>query len=173
MRAARAGGPTSRARESWPTFLILRAAGMGYLVSLLGFIAAPERIAFAALPLPPAARWAGLAIDLACLPAIVWTFRSLGTNITDSVGVRAGATLVESGPYRFVRHPLYLFGGLAWIGMALLTSNALPFAFGLGAVSALVARTRVEEEVLEETFGEPYRAYRARTGRFLPRPGSG
>ena len=53
----------------------------------------------------------GVGVVAACL--LIWTFRSLGTNLTDTVVTRKDHTLVTSGPYRFVRHPFYVAYTLA------------------------------------------------------------
>ncbi len=168
-RAARSSEPVSRERESWPIFIALRLTGLGFLISLILFLIRPSLLSFSALPLPVWLRWGGLLINLGCLPFIIWSFRHLGNNVTDTVGLRSNHTLVTSGPYRYVRHPLYLFGGLAWIGLSLQTANAIPLILGILGSRVLALRTRTEERVLLERFGESYRIYIEKTGRFLPK----
>jgi protein-S-isoprenylcysteine O-methyltransferase Ste14 len=76
--------------------------------------------------------------------------------------------LVTTGPYACVRHPLYtaMFG---WsVALALLTANWL-FAELAGLIMAgLVWRVSKEELMMLEAFGDDYRDYMRRTGRFLP-----
>jgi protein-S-isoprenylcysteine O-methyltransferase Ste14 len=55
--------------------------------------------------------------------------------------------------------------------MSLVTANWLIALLGLAAVTMLATRTRVEEAKLTERFGDEYRAYAGRTGRFFPLPG--
>jgi len=75
--------------------------------------------------------------------------------------------LVTSGPYRFVRHPLYLAEELAIIGLSMQFFSAAT-AFVLAVQIAFqLRRMHNEEAVLEETFPE-YSAYRRRTARLLP-----
>ena len=57
-------------------------------------------------------------------------------------------------------------------GIALLAANWFILATGAFAIGVLVLRTRIEEEKLLARFGDPYRAYLARTGRFLPKLGA-
>ena len=58
---------------------------------------------------------------------------------------------------------------LLWvISMSLLTANWLLALLGLSAFAMMVFRTRIEEEKLIERFGDEYRSYMQRTGRFLP-----
>jgi protein-S-isoprenylcysteine O-methyltransferase Ste14 len=95
-------------------------------------------------------------------------FSSLGRSITDSVIVRERAALVTHGPYRWIRHPLYTFGALFFLGVGLMAANALVFVFGGLGLTMLALRTPREEAKLIEKFGDEYRRYMARTGRFFP-----
>ena len=77
--------------------------------------------------------------------------------------------LITSGPYRLIRNPLYTAGGLIFSGLGLVAASW--FLIG-GAVLALVlVRLRLpkEEAQLEDRFGQEYRDYAGRAGRFLPR----
>ena len=105
---------------------------------------------------------------------VVWlffTFRALGTNLTDTVATREHHTLVTRGPYRFVRHPFYLGVAAFVFGLALLTALWFVAAVAAVVLSLLAVRTPIEEAKLVERFGDDYRRYAARTGRFLPRLG--
>lgn len=169
LRASRRAGAVSRASESWPIFVLLRLSGLGFLISIILFIAHPDWIASISLPLPRWLRWSGFGLDLLCAPFIVQTFRHLGTNISDTVGLHDEHTLVTTGPYRFLRNPLYFFGGLTWLGMALQAASATALLFGAIAIPVLVHRTSIEERMLEARFGDAWRTYVTNTGRFIPR----
>jgi len=77
--------------------------------------------------------------------------------------------LVTTGPYARVRHPLYLAYSAFVTSIALVTANW--FFIALLAVSVVVLASRIpkEEQMLIETFGEEYKAYRQRTGGLLPK----
>jgi protein-S-isoprenylcysteine O-methyltransferase Ste14 len=96
-------------------------------------------------------------------------FHALGRNLTDTVVTRRDAYFVDHGPYRFVRNPMYT--GVLMVGMSLglaLGTWLLPVAASL--IFALLAlRTRTKERYLIEHFGDPYRDYMKRVGRFLPK----
>ena len=98
-----------------------------------------------------------------------WTLASLGKNLTDTVATRTGATLVTDGPYRLVRHPFYVVAGLLMLSVTLLSASAAIGVAGLVVITLLALRTPNEERRLLETFGEPYAAYRWRTGAFFPK----
>ena len=168
--ARRRGGAFSRAGEQLWIFLPLRLAGLGMFVVMGIYFARPGWPAWAMLPLPPAVRWAGAGLMAAAIAMTFWTLRSLGTNLTDTVGTRTTHTLVTHGPYRFVRHPFYLSAALMIAGMTLLTA-AWPLGVVGGAVLGLLAiRTPIEEAKLVERFGDAYQDYMARTPRFVPGP---
>ena len=103
-------------------------------------------------------------------PLLFWTFHSLGRNLTDTVVTRREHTLVTHGPYRWVRHPFYGVVLVWGLSLTLLTANWLIALLGLAVLAMLVRRTRVEEAKLTERFGDEYRSYAAKTGRFFPLP---
>lgn len=173
-RANRSGGEgdyDSSEEKTW----VLRTRGLGALLgygSILIYLINPGWMAWAQIALPDWLRWAGAALALLMTPLLYWMFSSLGDNITPTVSIREEHHFVQHGPYRYIRHPLYSFASLFFVGMALLT--ALPIAI-LGlviAMTALLARTEQEEARLLERFGAPYREYMQRTGRYFPRLGS-
>ena len=81
---------------------------------------------------------------------------------------RQAHTLVTRGPYRWVRHPFYDCMALFMLSHRLMAANWFVLAAGVVVFRLLAARSRTEELKLLARFGEPYRAYRASTGRFLP-----
>jgi protein-S-isoprenylcysteine O-methyltransferase Ste14 len=97
-----------------------------------------------------------------------WTLSSLGKNLTDTVVARAEAKLVTHGPYRWVRHPFYVTAVLLMASVTLLTANWLIGVSSLVVLALLAIRTPKEEQMLIERFGQEYRDYMARTGRFVP-----
>lgn len=76
-------------------------------------------------------------------------------------------TLITGGPYRYVRHPLYLFEELAVVGIALQFAQPWSLLVMLVHLAAQLARMRYEEQALIEAFPE-YADYAARTARFIP-----
>ena len=137
-RAQRTGGDKiDRTQEGVPVMLALRIAGLGVWLSMIVYVVAPGLISFATLAFPDWLRWVGFLLCLIALPLMVWMFRSLGNNITDTVQTRASAELVVRGPYRLIRHPLYSFGTLFFVGLMLMASNALILLFGVAAVRSM------------------------------------
>ena len=115
------------------------------------------------------ARWVGVAGLAGSVVWLVWMFHTLGRNLTDTVVTRRDAFFVNHGPYRWVRNPMYT--GILLLGISLglaLTSWLLPVATGV-MFTLLALRTHTEERHLIERFGDQYRSYMQRVGRFLPR----
>jgi protein-S-isoprenylcysteine O-methyltransferase Ste14 len=152
---------------------LLKIRTIGALVfylGMLGYLLYPPVISWAAVTgWPMILRLVGLGMMVAVLPLMIWMFRSLGKNITPTVATRAKHELVTSGPYKYIRHPLYAFGSVFFFGFLLLAGNWLLTIAGLVALSALAARTPLEEKMLIEKFGDQYRDYMKRTGRYIPR----
>ncbi len=169
IRSQASGETLDRRQEGLFILLTLRPCGLAAMGGLMTFILNPAWMTWASLPLPTTARWAGVAIGVPTVALGIWTFRSLGRNITDTVVTRREHTLVTGGPYRYVRHPFYVTAALAFAANSLATANGFIALAGFAALALLVVRTSVEEAKLVERFGDDYRRYRERTGRFFPR----
>jgi protein-S-isoprenylcysteine O-methyltransferase Ste14 len=169
LQAARSGERITRRDEGLLLAVALRLAGLCLWMAAVGYLLSPSAVAWAQWPMADWLRWMGAASGGLFVVLIYWTLNSLGRNLTDTVMTRADATLVTTGPYRFVRHPFYVGVALLIASATLLTANALIGASGLAVMILLVVRTPREEQKLVERFGEPYRAYMAATGRFWPR----
>jgi protein-S-isoprenylcysteine O-methyltransferase Ste14 len=141
---------------------------------LPGFLAvffAPP-LEFMYLPLLPHSVWmqvAGLVLLGLSLALRIWARLHIRGLYSGHVEVQAEHRLVQSGPYRFVRHPGYT--GL--VLMALCVALGYSSLIGLLAIPVLLLpgmayRIRVEENLLENHFGEEYRQYALRTKRLLP-----
>ena len=92
----------------------------------------------------------------------------LGRFLTATPVPTAGAELRTSGPYRFVRHPIYTGVVMIVIALAVRSGNALGLALGCVTIGFFHVKATWEEQRLAERFGD-YPAYAARTPRFLPR----
>jgi protein-S-isoprenylcysteine O-methyltransferase Ste14 len=167
-RANRLGGELQD-KSSLRLVLLLRLLSLLVLLPLFAYMINPSWLAWAQLALPLWLRWLGVAGAAICLPLAIWILRSIGQNISPSHATRQNHQLVTYGPYHWVRHPLYSMGLLLCISLTLLTA-LWPFAIGmLIPLAVLFWRIPLEEQRLIEQFGDEYRAYMQRTGRFLPK----
>ena len=120
------------------------------------------------LPADVPAGWLGALVFVLALALFAWaivTMTKAGSNVPTN---RPTTTIVESGPYRFTRNPIYLGMFLGLVGVALafdhlwLLVTLVPFALIIRY--GVVAR---EEAYLDRKFGEVYRGYRSRVRRWL------
>lgn len=163
------GESVSNKDEGTAMFLALRLGGLLMWLTVFAYVINPAWLAWTKLNLPDSIRWAAIVCGLACDALIYWLFRSIGQNISPTVGTRSAHRLVKSGPYRWVRNPLYTIGTAFIISFGLIADSWLIVAMALLAFSLLAARLPNEESHLIEKFGDEYREYMRTTGAFLPR----
>jgi protein-S-isoprenylcysteine O-methyltransferase len=93
----------------------------------------------------------------------------LGRYFTVNVSIAPQHQLIDSGPYRFIRHPTYTGALLAFVGFGFCLGNWLSILFvTVPILGAFLWRIRIEERALIEALGEKYRAYMGRTKRLIP-----
>jgi protein-S-isoprenylcysteine O-methyltransferase Ste14 len=168
IRSLRSGEKLDRRKEGLPIMIGLRLTGLATVGSAF-WLGRGSLFARVALPVPEWIRWIGVIGYALGVAWLIWMFISLGTNLTDTVVTRRDAHFVDHGPYRYVRNPMYtgiLVGGVS-LGLAL-GPWLLPLAVAV-IFTILAIRTRTEEKYLIERFGDQYRNYMKRVGRFFPR----
>src|SRR5262245_47494043 len=106
LRAA-TGEKLDRRQEGWWILLTMRPLALVTMIGIVAFIVRPSSMAWSSMPLPGWLRWLGVGFGIAAAGLLFWTFHTLGHNLTDTVVTRQNASLVTSGPYRWVRHPFY------------------------------------------------------------------
>jgi protein-S-isoprenylcysteine O-methyltransferase Ste14 len=136
---------------------IALAANLAFAVPQAG-IAARSRL----LPL------AGIALIVGGEVFRLYAIRSLGRYFTFVVALHPDQRVVESGPYRLIRHPSYTGSLVTVLGICLAMANWLSFLGMIPAVLGYLYRIRIEECALVEGLGEEYRAYQRRTKRLIP-----
>jgi protein-S-isoprenylcysteine O-methyltransferase Ste14 len=150
----------------------LRPVGAAFWMGLIAWMVDPDWMAWSSVSLPLWLRWLGVGVMAIACGLLMWTFRCLGRNLTDTVVTRQKHTLVLHGPYRWIRHPFYDSAGLVTAAISLIAGNWFLFVTGVIVFGLLIIRTRTEEEHLVARFGDSYRTYMERTGRFFPRIGA-
>lgn len=123
-------------------------------------------------PILPNSLWMrvlGVAITVGGLGFAIWARAYLGANWSSSVTVKVGHELIRTGPYRWVRHPIYSGMILAMFGTAVERRQIRgAIAFMLLYVGFLI-KSRIEERAMKETFGAQYEEYSRSTGQILPK----
>lgn len=111
---------------------------------------------------------AGLVLMLAGIALRWYAVWVLGASFTVDVATRPGQPVVESGPYRWIRHPSYTGGLLTLLGVLVCCCNPVSLVALVFALGGYGYRIRIEEEALATALGAPYRDYMRRTKRLIP-----
>jgi protein-S-isoprenylcysteine O-methyltransferase Ste14 len=163
--ASRNSAPTQRS-ESWgSTYLHQGALAVALLLLYLPipglngwFI--PERFQFAVV--------IGGIVQVLGLLLAVWARRHLGRNWAAEVRIGVDHELVRTGPYRWIRHPIYTAMLTMFLGTAIASSQYHALLGVAILFVAYIRKTRLEEEILSRTFPTDYDAYRRSTWRLVP-----
>ena len=170
LRVNRAG---VRIREKSPSLI---AGSLAALVTLLfggEYLFSPGSFGFAyALSYPDFLRWGGALLLFLGIAMLGAAHYHLDLSFHSLVVTKADQRLVQSGPYRWIRHPIYSAYLMNYLGGGLLAGNLVLTIVPTLLFGVLVAlRVGPEEQVMVEQFGEKYLAYMKGTGRFIPRFG--
>jgi len=121
----------------------------------------------AALPWPAACQLVGPILMFAGVALLLAGIITLGPGLTPLPYPKDNATLVDSGPFGLVRHPMYSGGFVLGLGWALWVCSAVTFAYVLILFVFLDLKSRREERWLAEKF-PGYRDYQKRVRRLIP-----
>lgn len=125
---------------------------------------------FAAYDLPDWTGWIGTGVFVAAIWLFWRSHADLGLNWSASLEIRENHSLVDTGVYRYIRHPMYASFLLWGIAQALLLHNWIYGLFNIiSFLPMYIMRVPQEEQMMLDTFGEQYRDYMSRTGRLIPK----
>jgi len=160
--------PTTVVGRSW-RLLPGAVVAATTLVFGLAYIFLPGAFPWSYAQFPDWLRWVGAFMLLGGILLLAAAHHHLAASFHSLVVRKSGQVLVESGPYRTVRHPIYTAFILNYFGGGLLASS-LVLTFIPGPLYALFVALRIaeEERAMLEQFGQGYQDYMARTGRFVP-----
>ena len=134
------------------------------------FVVFSTRIDFAGMNLPSVIRCVALIIYGLSLGLFVWCHKSLGKNWSTILEIRENHKLIQEGPYKRIRHPMYTHFWLLIISQGLILNNWVVMGYGVLAWSILYfLRVNKEEEMMIEEFGDEYKKYVKKTGRLFPK----
>lgn len=121
------------------------------------------------VPLDPRIGVSGVVVTALGVAFAIWARLHLGENWSATVTVKTGHELIESGPYRAVRHPIYTGMLVAMAGSALALGQARGLVALVVTAVGFYFKARKEERYMFSEFGEKYQAYAHRTGMLLPK----
>lgn len=143
---------------------------LGYFVSTILYLIGIPWIDWSQIPSYPIwLRLLGILLALPMIPLLAWIHRILGRQYSPCLQIKNGHQLIRTGPYARIRHPMYTVLNFFSVGLALLTGNLLVVAFSLMLAFSFPWVAKKEEQMMIETFGDEYREYMTRTGRFFPK----
>ena len=113
-------------------------------------------------------RYVGAVFMFVSIPWLYWVHHSLGRFFSARLELRKDHTIIQTGPYKWIRHPMYTSGFLYVIGAGLLSGNIGVLLLPLVGFSLLVfVRVPDEEKMLAQL--PDYEEYKNKTGRFFPK----
>lgn len=116
----------------------------------------------------PSSEWLAATIVLLGLWVCLWARLVLGGNWSGAVTLKQDHELIERGPYRYVRHPIYSGFLLMAVGTAILHARGSEFVFCGFILFSLWFKLRAEEELLTRHFPEAYPQYRRHVKALIP-----
>jgi len=161
---------TLKKREEGIAFKIASLLGMLGFISLIAFTINPAWLTFASLSLPIWSCWLGVGIAIAGFGLLQWAQVTLASNWSDTPRMMKAQTLITSGPYRYIRHPIYTAFILILGSTLLISANWLIGLCWLGmTILEVISRIGFEESLMLEYFGDQYHEYMKKTGRVFPK----
>ena len=116
-----------------------------------------------------ALRMAGLVVFIAGLSLRWYAIVYLGRFFTVNVAIASDHRVIDTGPYKYVRHPSYTGALMAFLGLGLCLANWLSLACAIiPTLGAFLWRIKVEEAALLNALGDQYRVYMRHTRRLIP-----
>jgi len=151
--------------QAWPPSV---AAGLAVIVTTLAGAVALERMT-GRFPFRAAPATVGVVCALTGVVIHGWARRTLGPMWSGVVQVRAQHVVIDRGPYRVVRHPIYVAGLLMAIGTFLAHPSPATVCLAIGLTAGMFLKAWLEERALRTVLGDAYADYAARVPAFLPR----
>lgn len=151
-----------RNRLLWPFGSLAAIASVVYMIS-------PARMRWSEVLLPIGLRWIGIFLGAITVQLFLSIHEALGDNWAMPGVITDRQTLITTGPYRWVRHPMYMTLYVWTAAYFLISANWFIGSSWLGLAVVATTMTPEEEQALTEKFGEAYRTYMVHTGRFLPK----
>ena len=135
------GEKISRRVDGTPMMTVIRLGGLILWLSPFVYLVNPAWMAWSKIGLPDWVRWLGVFIGILCIAGVYWLFSSIGSGISPTSATRKQHSLVTSGPYRWVRHPLYTVGSSMFVAFGTMADNWFIMALGVLAFILMAIRT--------------------------------
>jgi len=174
IRAEKTGGkilPDNKAakNEGVALFILRIFLGVFFFFLLIFYSVYPAWMDLLHVDIPLWLRWCGTFVALAGY--IFWTIAQelLSRQWSPQLQIQKDHELIMTGPYHFIRHPIYS-GMILWsIGLGVFTANSMFILLAILTIVWTLLRIPREEKMMIAQFGDAYRQYMQKTGRILPK----
>ncbi|TFG28789.1 isoprenylcysteine carboxylmethyltransferase family protein [Candidatus Thorarchaeota archaeon] len=146
------------------TGVITVVGGVGLILYLL----APPWWTWTYLPLGEWFQWLGIFVAIPPIFYLIWVHRHLDTQWSIALELQEDHKLIKTGPYKKVRHPMYLGIFIYTIGLIFISADILVFLFFGFSIWVNYRRIPDEEQMMIDEFGDEYREYMEHSGKLLP-----
>lgn len=143
--------------------------GLFVVAVILTYVLAPFKIHSFSLDIPNSFRNFAIIIGILSQIGTIWCHTALGPNWSRHLRVWEDQELITTGPYKYVRHPLYTMYYLLMINIGIVSANSLIMVAMLLLIISLYIRISTEETMLVNAFGEKYKEYMKTTGKLVPK----
>ncbi len=150
--------------------LLLRPVSFLFMLALFAlYFIEPLGSEWLHVSLPWQFRLFGVFLSFGGILMLVLTHRVLGIHWSTTLQIKEGHTLITTGPYSLIRHPMYTSLSIIFVGLAIVSSFWPLWILTLLMIIFFFRIVRREEDMMIDEFGDAYISYIERTGRYLPR----
>ena len=150
-------------------FAVIYFTSSVYMLILLPlYLLFPSFFLLFQMPFPNWLRWFGVGLGFLSIPFLLWVHYVLDEEWSITLKFQTDHKLVTSGPYRKIRHPMYIALIVYELSWVLVSASLLFLVYYVITVLLMLVRIPKEEQMMLEKFGEEYRTFMKRTGRLLP-----
>ncbi|MFX1367224.1 MAG: isoprenylcysteine carboxylmethyltransferase family protein [Promethearchaeota archaeon] len=155
--------------EGWYILFTIAVAWYGNLIVAGLYLLDPPWMSWSYLFLPVELRILGVVVASALIPYTYWIGKSLAERYSDRLQIQEDHTLITSGPYGRIRHPIYA-SAIYFLGaLVLVSGNFLFLIILIIVIPGIYRRLKKEERMMVDQFGDEYLEYMKRTGRIFPK----
>jgi protein-S-isoprenylcysteine O-methyltransferase Ste14 len=155
--------------EGWYILFTIAMSWYGNLIVAVLYLFDPPWMLWSYIYLPAELRILGVVIGVVLIPYTYWIGKVLAENYSDTLQIQEKQTLITTGPYGRVRHPIYA-SAIYFLGaLVLVSDNFLFLILLILIIPGIYRRLNKEESMMIDQFGDEYLDYKKRTGRIFPK----
>ena len=138
------------------------------VIGIILYLLSPPWWTWTHLPLGEWVQWIGIVVATIPLFYLIWVHRHLDNQWSIALEIQEDHKLITTGPYRRVRHPMYLGIFVYTIGLCLISLDILVSLFFVFSIWVNYNRIPSEEQMMIDQFGDEYLEYMKKSGRLIP-----